>query len=90
MELPPDFDEFIASSTAHGVEFVVAGAYALAFHRVPRFSGALDILARPSLENAARSRARRGVRLSRSPSESRVIADRRRMLEMGVHLCRST
>ena len=32
MDLAPDFDEFIASLTAHGVEFVIVGAYALAFH----------------------------------------------------------
>ena len=32
MELAPDFDEFIGSLTAHGVEFVVGGAYTLAFH----------------------------------------------------------
>ena len=37
----PDFDEFIACLTAHGVEFVV-GAYALAFHGAPRFTGDLD------------------------------------------------
>jgi hypothetical protein len=54
MELAPDFDEFIASLTAHGVEFVVVGAYALAFHGAPRFTGDLDILVRPSLENARR------------------------------------
>ncbi len=36
MELAPDFDEFIGSLTAHGVEFVVVGAYALAFHAAPR------------------------------------------------------
>ena len=30
MDLAPDFDEFIASLTAHGVEFVIVGAYALA------------------------------------------------------------
>jgi hypothetical protein len=35
MELAHDFDEFIASLTAHGVEFVVVGAYALAFHGAP-------------------------------------------------------
>jgi hypothetical protein len=29
MELAPDFDEFIESLIAHGVEFVVVGAYAL-------------------------------------------------------------
>ena len=39
MELAPDFDEFIASLTAHGVEFVIVGAYALAFHGAPRFIG---------------------------------------------------
>ena len=27
MELAPDFDDFIASLTAHGVEFVVVGAW---------------------------------------------------------------
>ena len=30
MEVAPDFDEFIACLTAHGVEFVIVGAYALA------------------------------------------------------------
>ena len=29
MTLAPDFDEFIGCLTAHGVEFVVVGAYAL-------------------------------------------------------------
>jgi hypothetical protein len=28
MEVAPDFDEFIACLTAHGVEFVIVGAYA--------------------------------------------------------------
>jgi hypothetical protein len=31
MDLAPDFDEFIGFLTAHGVEFVGGGAYALAF-----------------------------------------------------------
>ena len=44
MEVAPDFDEFIACLTAHGVEFVVVGAYALAFHGAPRFTGDLDVL----------------------------------------------
>ena len=52
MEL--DFDEFIASLTARGVEFLIVGAYALAFHGAPRFTGDLDILVRPALDNAAR------------------------------------
>ena len=35
MDLAPDFDDFIASLIAHGAEFVVVGAYAVAFHGAP-------------------------------------------------------
>ena len=49
MEVAPDFDEFIACLTARGVEFVIPfGAYALAFHGAPRFTGDLDVLIRPT------------------------------------------
>ena len=44
MDLAPDFDEFIGCLTAHGVEFIVVGAYALAYHGAPRFTGDLDVL----------------------------------------------
>ena len=54
MDLAPDFDEFIGSLIAHGVEFLVVGAYALAFHGAPRFTGDFDVFVRPTLENAAR------------------------------------
>ncbi len=39
VELAPDFDEFFGCLTVHGVEFVIVGAYALAFHGVPRVHG---------------------------------------------------
>ena len=85
MELAPDFDEFIASLTAHGVEFVVVGAYALAFHGAPRFTGDLDILVRPSLENAARVLdALEAFGFPVPDLSPDAIADRRRMLQMGV------
>ena len=54
MKLAPDFDAFIGSLIAHGVEFLVVGAYALAFHGAPRFTGDLDILIRPAIDNAGR------------------------------------
>ena len=54
MEVAPDFDEFIACLTAHGVEFVIVGAYALAYHGAPRFTGYLDVLVRPTIDNASR------------------------------------
>jgi hypothetical protein len=85
MDLAPDFDEFIGSLTAHGVEFVVVGAYALAFHGAPRFTGDLDILVRPTLDNAQRlltSVNAFGFPVSELTPE--MIVDRRRMLEMGV------
>ena len=53
MELAPDYDEFIGSLIAHGVDFLVVDAYALAFHGAPRFTGDRDILVRPAIDNAA-------------------------------------
>ena len=85
MELAPDFDEFIASLIAHGVEFVVVGAYALAFHGAPRFTGDLDVLIRPTLENAARLLvALEEFGFSVKELTPEAVADRRRMLQMGV------
>jgi hypothetical protein len=85
MELAPDFDEFIGSLTAHGVEFVVVVAYALAFHGAPRFTGDLDIFVRPTLDNGARllvALEAFGFPITNLNPEG--ISDRRRMLQMGV------
>jgi len=54
MSLSADLREFIASLNAHGVEYVIVGAHSLAFHSRPRYIGDLDILVRPSPENAAK------------------------------------
>jgi hypothetical protein len=51
LDLAPDFDEFCALLTARGAEFVIVGAHALAYHGVPRFTGDLDILVRPTEQN---------------------------------------
>jgi len=85
MELAPDFDEFIGSLIAHGVEFLVVGAYALAFHGAPRFTGDLDILVRPAIDNAARlltTLEAFGFPVTELSPEA--ISDHRRMLQMGV------
>ena len=85
MELAPDFDEFIGSLTAHGVEFVVIGAYALAFHGAPRFTGDLDILVRPAPDNASRLLAAlEAFGFPVAELSLDAIADRRRMLQMGI------
>lgn len=54
MDLAPDFSEFFASLIDHRVEFVVVGGYALALHGAPRYTGDLDILVRPTADNASR------------------------------------
>ncbi|HEX5009703.1 MAG TPA: nucleotidyltransferase [Planctomycetota bacterium] len=54
MTLAKDLREFIESLNSHGVEFVVVGAHAVAFHGHPRFTGDLDLLVRPAPENAER------------------------------------
>ena len=52
MSLGPDLREFIELLNSRGVEYVIVGAHSLAFHGRPRYTGDLDILIRPSLENA--------------------------------------
>jgi hypothetical protein len=53
-DLNDDFRDLLLALVAEGVEFVIVGAYALALHGVPRFTGALDVFVRPSEQNAAR------------------------------------
>ena len=54
MNLAPDFDEFCGLLIAHRVEFVIVGAYALAFHGAPRATGDLDFFVRPTEDNGRR------------------------------------
>jgi len=85
MEVAPDFDEFIGCLTAHGVDFVIVGAYALAFHGAPRFTGDLDVLIRPTLDNAERLlKALDAFGFPSTGLTPEAVADRRRLLEMGV------
>ena len=85
MDLAPDFDEFIGCLTVHGVEFVIVGAYALAYHGAPRFTGDLDVLIRPTLENAARLlEALHAFGFPVDDLTPSAVADRRKLLEMGV------
>ena len=57
MRLPKDLREFIELLNSRGVEYVLVGAYAMAYHSRPRYTEDIDILIRPSPENAARVEA---------------------------------
>src|SRR4051812_22177257 len=85
MEVAPDFDEFIGCLTAHGVEFVIVGAYALAFHGAPRFTGDLDILIQPTTENSGRFlEALEAFGFPIANLTPEAVADTHRMIEMGL------
>lgn len=49
-----DFLDVLGALVDCGVDFVVVGAHALAVHGIPRATGDIDILVRPSLDNAQR------------------------------------
>jgi hypothetical protein len=54
MPLNKDWREFIELLNSNGVEYLVVGAFAVAFHGFPRYTADLDLLVRPTEENADR------------------------------------
>lgn len=52
MALSSDLREFIGLLNSRRVDYLIVGAHSLAFHARPRFTGDLDILIRPTAENA--------------------------------------
>ncbi len=52
MDVQKDFRELLGLFNDFKVDYVVVGAYALAYHGVPRYTGDLDIFVRPDSENA--------------------------------------
>ena len=52
MALSKDWREFLELLNSRGVDYVVVGAQSLAFHGRPRHTGDLDILIRPTPDNA--------------------------------------
>jgi len=54
MEVQQDFRDLLALFNAHKVDYLIVGAYALAYHGVPRYTGDLVILVHPDPDNAQR------------------------------------
>jgi len=52
MALSKDWREFLELLNSRGVDYVIVGAQSLAFHWRPRHTGDLDILVRPTPDNA--------------------------------------
>ena len=53
-KLQTDLREFIELLNSHGVDFLVVGGHAVAFHGHPRFTGDIDLFVRATPENAQR------------------------------------
>jgi hypothetical protein len=81
MKLPDDFRELLEEFAREGVEHVVIGGYAFAYHAEPRATKDLDLLLSGSQENldrAARALARYGapvkvVDATRNLAENEVV-----------------
>ena len=52
--LNPDFRDLLVALLDEDAEFLIVGAFAVAFHGAPRATGDLDVVVRPSPENARR------------------------------------
>ncbi len=54
MRLPKDFKEFLSLLNATGVDYLLVGGYAVAWHGYPRATGDLDVWVAVSADNARR------------------------------------
>ncbi len=54
MEIQKDYKELLELFNVHKVEYMIVGGFALAFHGAPRFTGDIDLLVKPDIENARR------------------------------------
>ena len=54
MQIQKDLREFVELLNSNEVDYLVVGAFAVAHHGYPRYTGDLDLLIRPSAENADR------------------------------------
>src|SRR5271166_3987167 len=48
----PDFKELLSVLNAHGVKYLVVGAYAVSIHAQPRATKDMDVLVKPDAVNA--------------------------------------
>jgi hypothetical protein len=54
MEVQPDYRDLLALLNEHKVDYMIVGAYALAFHGAPRYTGDIDIFINSDAVNAQR------------------------------------
>jgi hypothetical protein len=80
MKLPPDFRDLLEEFARDGVEFLVIGGYAFAFHARPRATKDLDVL----IEGSEANRARAAKALDRYGAPANVVDAVRDLAESEV------
>lgn len=84
MKLHKDLREFIELLSSHGVDFVIVGGHAVAFHGYPRFTGDIDILVRPGADNAKKTvSVMLAFGFAPSKELEEILADEERVIKMG-------
>ncbi len=56
MNIHPDFEELLRLLEEHGVEYMIVGGYAVAYHGHPRFTKDIDVFFQLSEDNVGRLR----------------------------------
>lgn len=85
LELADEFSEFCASLAAADAEFLLVGAYAVALHGAPRFTGDFDVLVRPTPANGLKVLAAiEAFGFPAAPLRPESFADPSMLVEMGV------
>ena len=56
MNIHPDFEELLRLLEEFGIEYMIVGGYAVAYHGYPRFTKDIDLFFRLTSENALRLR----------------------------------
>ena len=56
MNIHPDFEELLRLLEEHGVEYMIVGGYAVAYHGYPRFTKDIDVFFQMSEDNVGRLR----------------------------------
>ena len=54
MDVQPDFRDLLELFNARGVDYIIGGGYALAFHGAPRTTGDIDLFVGTASDNAQR------------------------------------
>ena len=71
--MSPDFKDLLSAFNAHGVEYLVVGAHALAAHGYVRATGDLDVWVRPESDNG--HRVIKALRAFGAPVQDLTAAD---------------